>query len=209
MQKPFKRQPEFDEMMAQVLKKDPRGRLLLHGVAAAKNQATMAERLRGYGADMSRTHFLPVQPHHRLLALYQLSDVSLDSYPAGGCTTTREALALGSPVVTLPHKYLGSRWSKAYYDIMGMKELVAADIDDYVNIAVRLGTDDVWRKQVIAKVRERVHLLYHRTESIDAWATLLSFLAEEGPPKSTPGEEEDEAGAVVAMDGTRVVFGLA
>jgi predicted O-linked N-acetylglucosamine transferase (SPINDLY family) len=58
--------------------------------------------------------------------LYQLSDVSLDSYPAGGCTTTREALALGSPVVTLPHKYLGSRWSKAYYDIMGMKELVAA-----------------------------------------------------------------------------------
>jgi hypothetical protein len=83
------------------------------------------------------------------------------------------------------------------------------DIDDYVNIAVRLGTDDVWRKQVIAKVRERVHLLYHRTESIDAWATLLSFLAEEGPPKSTPGEEEDEAGAVVAMDGTRVVFGLA
>ena len=55
-------------------------------------------------------HFLPAQPHHRLLALYSLSDAVLDSYPACGCTTTREALALGAPVVTLPHNYLGSRW---------------------------------------------------------------------------------------------------
>lgn len=40
----------------------------------------------------TRVHLLPVQPHHRLLALYALSDVVLDSLPTSGCTTTREAL---------------------------------------------------------------------------------------------------------------------
>ena len=46
-------------------------------------------------------------------ALHVVSDVVLDSYPAGGCTTTREALELGKAVVTLPAKYLGARWSLA------------------------------------------------------------------------------------------------
>ena len=45
MQKPFKRQPEFDAMLARVLQADPKGRLLLHGVAATGSQATMAQRL--------------------------------------------------------------------------------------------------------------------------------------------------------------------
>ena len=53
------------------------------------------------------------------MALYSLADVVLDSYHAGGCTTTREALEVGALVVTLPAKYLGSRWSAAYYTIMG------------------------------------------------------------------------------------------
>jgi predicted O-linked N-acetylglucosamine transferase (SPINDLY family) len=56
------------------------------------------------------------------MALYSLADVVLDSYHAGGCTTTREALEVGALVVTLPAKYLGSRWSAAYYTIMGVTE---------------------------------------------------------------------------------------
>jgi predicted O-linked N-acetylglucosamine transferase (SPINDLY family) len=47
----------------------------------------------------------------------------LDSYPAGGCTTTREALELGKAVVTLPAKLLGGRWSLAYYALLGCGEL--------------------------------------------------------------------------------------
>ena len=41
---------------------------------------------------MNRVHFIPCQPHNKLMALYNLSDVVLDSYYAGGCTTSREAL---------------------------------------------------------------------------------------------------------------------
>ena len=52
-------------------------------------------RLERTGADVSRVHYIPALPHHKLCALHVVSDVILDSYPAGGCTTTREALELG------------------------------------------------------------------------------------------------------------------
>ena len=90
-----------------------------HGVSA-HNKDTYVNRLRRAGVDLSRVGFVQQQPHHRLMALYSLADVVLDSYHAGGCTTTREALEVGAIVVTLPAKYLGSRWSAAYYTIMGV-----------------------------------------------------------------------------------------
>ena len=90
-----------------------------HGVSA-HNKDIYMNRLRLAGVDLSRVGFVQQQPHHRLMALYSLADVVLDSYHAGGCTTTREALEVGALVVTLPAKYLGSRWSAAYYTIMGV-----------------------------------------------------------------------------------------
>lgn len=51
---------------------------------SASIRKVMKARLGRAGADMRRVHFLPVQPHHKLLALYSLSEVVLDSYPASG-----------------------------------------------------------------------------------------------------------------------------
>ncbi len=143
MQVPFKRQPEFDAMLVAVLQRDPRARLLLSAPSVNPKEKAPdgihSARLRRAGADMSRVHFVPIQPHHRLMALYRLADVVLDSYPASGCTTTREGLLEAG--VTLPAKYLGSRWTLAYYNIMGVTDLVAHDQDDYVAKAVRVATD--------------------------------------------------------------------
>jgi predicted O-linked N-acetylglucosamine transferase (SPINDLY family) len=84
MQKPFKRMPEFDKMLIAIMNGDPKARLLLHDVESSSNRKIMKSRLARGGADMRRVHFLPTQPHHKLLSLYSLSDVVLDSYPASG-----------------------------------------------------------------------------------------------------------------------------
>uniref|UniRef100_A0A7S2DQ81 O-GlcNAc transferase C-terminal domain-containing protein n=1 Tax=Haptolina brevifila TaxID=156173 RepID=A0A7S2DQ81_9EUKA len=181
MQKPFKRHPQFDEMLAAVLRDDPLGRLLLHAVELPLNGQIMRHRLERLNVDMSRVHFLPVQPHYRLMALYSISDVNLDSYPAGGCTTTREAFQVGSAVVTLPAQYLGSRWSTAYYTIMGMEDLIAHDADDYVRLAVRLGTNESWRRAMQKQILDNSAKLFGREEAVEAWAALLMRLAEKGP----------------------------
>ena len=88
------------------------------------------------------------------------------------------------PVVTLPAKYLGSRWSAAFYSIMGIDELTATSEDDYVRIALRLGIDQNWRQRVRGRILATVGRLFERDEAVDAWAALLTRLARGGDPRS-------------------------
>ena len=74
-------------------------------------------------------------------------------------------------------RYLGSRWSTAYYKIIGVTDLIAADEDDYVRIAVRMATDRTAREDVLARIRGQLHLLYYRHEAVEAWASLLQGIA--------------------------------
>ena len=135
-------------------------------------------RLHAEGVDLTRVHLIPVQPHHRLMALYTLAEVTLDSYPASGCTTTREALEVGALVVTLPAKYLGSRWSLAYYSIMGLTtELVAKDHEDYVRLAVSLAGDRQKREALQAKVKASVHKIFRQDAAVSAWESALNGIA--------------------------------
>ena len=107
-------------MLRKVLDADPEGVIILHAGAD-----------RDWGLDSDRVVFLDTLPHHELLALYREAAVVLDSYYAGGCTTTREAFEMGAVVVTLPAKYLGGRWTLAFYQILGIKEAIATDEADY------------------------------------------------------------------------------
>jgi len=171
MQKPFKRQHDFDDMLVGITEADPNAHLLLH--SDPMHDHIFLARLKAIGGDDARIHFVPQQPHHRLMALYSLADVILDSYPAGGCTTTREALEVGGLVVTLPARYLGSRWTLAYYTIIGVTDLVATSKKEYVEYAVKLGTDPIYRKQMRSKMQQNMPKLWYRTEAIDAWTDIL------------------------------------
>jgi predicted O-linked N-acetylglucosamine transferase (SPINDLY family) len=111
------------------------------------------------------------------MALYAISDVILDSYPAGGCTTTREALEVGGVVVTLPAQYLGSRWSVAYYSIMGVMDLVATSFAEYTEMAVRMGTDGAARAEVRTKIKANIHKLFRQTAAVESWTKVLTEIA--------------------------------
>jgi len=55
--------------------------------------------------------------------LYEAADVVLDTFPVGGYITSLQALAVGSPVVTLPSDVLGGRFTLAMYKKMGIYPL--------------------------------------------------------------------------------------
>jgi tetratricopeptide (TPR) repeat protein len=181
MQQPFKLFPEMDSLLCQVLAKDPLGRLILHKSRSKESQEVFASRLAREGCDMSRITFLDALPHHRLLALYALSDVILDSHPAGGCTTTREVLELGKALVTLPARLLGSRWTYAYYKMMGDEELnrlvIAQSSEEYVELSVQIGTSKQKRAEVERRVKQSVHRIHGRWESVTAWEKLFLEIA--------------------------------
>lgn len=167
MQKPFKLHPEFDEMVLSILEKDRSGVVILHAPDFEENLQVFQKRLNRF---LDRIYFVPALPHHELMGLYNNSDVILDSYYAGGCTTTREALEIGAPVVTLPGKYLGGRWSLAYYTIMEYTELVASSKEEYVEIALSVNAEH--KKRIL----ENVHKLFFREEAVRSWTNVIETM---------------------------------
>ena len=145
----FKIHPDMDAALRRILDGDRKGRLvLLEGHDPRWGQAVrerFAETLRD---TTSRVVFLERQSHDDYMRLLTLSDVVLDSYPFSGGNTTYQAIAMGVPVVTCPGRYLRGRFSVATFVRMGMSELVAGDMAEFADIALRLGTDDEYRRDI-------------------------------------------------------------
>lgn len=75
------------------------------------------------------------------LGMYQRVDVALDTYPYNGTTTTCEALAMGTPVVTLAGRLHAGRVGVSLLTNAGRPEWIARDEDEYVSIAAALAGD--------------------------------------------------------------------
>lgn len=176
MQKPFKRHPEFDYILSEINKRDNKGRIILHKAEIEENQLIIENRLKKYNVDIKRFHFINSLEHNELMALYSLADINLDSYYAGGCTTTREALELGSIVITLPSTYLGSRWSLAYYNIMGVNDLIVKTKDEYINLCIDITNNIEKKKMLKQKILDNVYKLFYRDEAVISWSNLLERL---------------------------------
>lgn len=161
MQKPFKIHPEFDELLCGILNKDSTGIAVLHKANTMDAHQIFLDRLESAKCPMSRLYFVEQQPHHSLIALYKLCTIVLDSYPAGGCTTSREVLEVGKAIVSLPARLLGGRWTLAYYNMMELddeikQKLVASSFEEYIDYAVQLGTNST----LLRNVEEEIDLKF-------------------------------------------------
>jgi protein O-GlcNAc transferase len=138
----FKLHPEFDETLGRILRADPLGHVILIQGAHPHWTELLRARLSWSISDVvDRIRFLAPLPSWDFLDLLSLADCLLDPFPFGGGNTTFEALALGVPIVTLPGRYLRGRVTAACYRKLGFGDLIAADVDQYVTLALRLATD--------------------------------------------------------------------
>jgi hypothetical protein len=69
-----------------------------------------------------RVRFLPALPHASFLTLLEASSVVLDPFPFGGGVTSLEALAVGTPVVTLPSQQSVVQLAYGFYLRMGQQQ---------------------------------------------------------------------------------------
>jgi len=115
----------------------------------------------------SRIHFLPWQanPFDHQMRNQDYCNVVLDSYPYNGHTTAQDALYGGVPIVTRSDgDDMASRVSTSANVVLGLDELNAyGGVEEYVDIAVRLGEDGEWfegvRERLIdtCRMREPMH----------------------------------------------------
>ena len=81
------------------------------------------------------------------------SDIALDTIGWSGGFTTLDAIATYTPVVTYPTEFMRGRHSYAILKRIGLEELIAQDIDDYIEIAIELGNNLNWRTKIIQKIQ--------------------------------------------------------
>lgn len=90
------------------------------------------------------------------LEAYNHVDISLDPFPFNGSTATFEALWMGVPIVTLLGDTIVSRWTASMLSKVGLDDLVARSPEEYVDIAVRLASDQARLVDLRHTLRERL-----------------------------------------------------
>jgi len=176
----YKITPEFDVVFRDILIADPNGVLVFKEfVNKPRLNSMLLERLKvSMPTVFDRIIVAPFLEDHEWFGLLEFADVVLDSYPFGGYTTSLQALALGTPVVTLPHPFLlAGRCTIAFLNIVGLNELVAHTPEVYVKIASDLGSDDARRAKIRQHILKNKHLLFHRTTTNPEWALFLEEAA--------------------------------
>ncbi len=111
---------------------------------------------------------LPPQNQADYWDLNQRSDVFLDSLGWSGGHTTLEAIACNLPVVTCPGEFMRGRHSYGILQALGVTETIAQTEAEYIKIAVRLGQNPNWRRQLVATMRDRQANLYDDRTCVEA-----------------------------------------
>jgi predicted O-linked N-acetylglucosamine transferase (SPINDLY family) len=170
----FKFHPDFDHVMLQILKGDPMAKIvLLEGKFPYWKEIVLNRLKRKSPEVLSRIHWLPALSRSEYIEMLACMDVLLDPFPFGGGNTTLEALAVGTPVVTLPPLFARGRLAHAFYVQMGYTDLITSDPEDYIRTALRLGTDPIARAKASNKIEESRGVLYENMDAVREFEALL------------------------------------
>jgi predicted O-linked N-acetylglucosamine transferase (SPINDLY family) len=140
---------------ARLLQELPRARLLLYAPAGSHRQG-VREVFASQGVTPERVNFVDRMPLAEYLRLYQEVDVALDPFPYGGGTTTCDALWMGVPVVSLAGPTAVSRGGLSILSNLGLADLVAHAVEQYVRKAVALASDLPRLAELRAGLRQRM-----------------------------------------------------
>lgn len=103
------------------------------------------------GVEPERIKFLNNhRSHEPHFQFYNLIDISLDTFPQTGGTTTCDAIWMGVPVISLVGPSMHQRVSYSLLENAGCGELACFSLEEYMGKAVMLGND-------IASLREYRH----------------------------------------------------
>jgi protein O-GlcNAc transferase len=139
----------------QILIKLPTSRLRLTRVRSAQRAADIIALFAQAGVAPERIECLPYANDPPYGSQFAGVDIALDNYPYNGVTTTCESLYVGLPVISLYGRNGVSRSGLSLLGTLGLSELAVSTPEQYVDIAVALGSDLSRLEQLRASLRAR------------------------------------------------------
>lgn len=161
----FKIHPDWDLAIAEILRQDPLGEVLLFCYQQTELHTQLQARFERVCPDVAeRIRFLPWADSETFFSVLMQADVLLDSFHFGGGSTHFLCLATGTPLVTWPGPFLRGRSGAAFYQRMGLPEAVAQSQTDFVHKAVTWACDRSQQQALKSSILANHHVLYDNPE---------------------------------------------
>ncbi|KAK5841680.1 probable UDP-N-acetylglucosamine--peptide N-acetylglucosaminyltransferase SPINDLY [Gossypium arboreum] len=107
------------------------------------------------GLESLRVDLLPlILLNHDHMQAYSLMDISLDTFPYAGTTTTCESLYMGVPCVTMAGSVHAHNVGVSLLSKVGLGHLIAKNEDEYVQLALQLASDVTALQKLRASLRD-------------------------------------------------------
>lgn len=152
--------PEVVKLWSHILQAVPGSRLLIktRGISTPAARRNFHSAFAAEGIEASRLDLLDGVPDKfEHLALYSRVDIGLDTFPYNGTTTTCEAMWMGVPVIVLEGSMHAGRVGVSLLRTVGLGDLIAKNVDEYLELAVKLASDPARLAALKSTMRERMH----------------------------------------------------
>ncbi len=159
--------PDFDAVAGELLRRDPQGMLVILQGLWPYTARQLHQRLSRKIADViDRVVFLPRLDRSDLLCLIADCEVLLDPPHYGGVNSSYDGFSMNTPVLTCESAFHIGRYTAACYRKMGLSDLVAPDLDAYVDMAVDLGTHPHRRNAFSKRVADASPALFEDMSAV-------------------------------------------
>jgi predicted O-linked N-acetylglucosamine transferase (SPINDLY family) len=178
----FKVHPAMDALVARIVAADPEAVVLFFQAPSREVTSQFAARVQralqheGVGP-RGQLKFLPRMANEAFRRVLAACDVVIDTVHWSGGNTSLDAFAAGVPVVTLPGRFMRGRQTAGMLQLMGITQLVAADADAYVGLAVDVARDRERNAALRREIVERRRVLFDRPEPVAAFGEALLRMA--------------------------------
>lgn len=176
----FKLQPVMDRLFLGICERDPQGIIVLFEPNEAHWRGALERRIGRLSPLLKdRVRFVPSMGYERYLRFVQLCDVVLDTVTFNGYNTTLEALAVGTPAVTMAGPLQRQRFGRAIYVALGFTELVASTENEYVDKACRVAGEKAFRTYCCEQISTGLPALFEERAAVADFEALIRGILSE------------------------------
>lgn len=158
-QAPFKYLPQYDFILAQIALRVPQAQFIF-----PRGELLRSRLKRAFAAVNLDSEdyclFRKILTRQDYIAINFLSDVFLDTFTWSGGNTSLEAIACNLPIVTCPGEFMRGLHAYSFLKMLGVTDTIAKNEAEYIEIAVKLGTDSEWRRDVAERMSLRQDNLF-------------------------------------------------
>ena len=158
-QAPFKYLPQYDFILAEIALRVPQAQFIFpRGELLRKRLKRAFAAVNLDSEDYCLFRAIPTRQEY--IAINFLSDVFLDTFTWSGGNTSLEAIACNLPIVTCPGEFMRGLHAYSFLKMLGVTDTIAQNEEEYIQIAVNLGLDSEWRRDVAQRMSQRQDNLF-------------------------------------------------